>query len=774
MKKYLMSGLTAIVFSGMMISCSHNTDFGGNDVQKNIQANYEKAFTQRFGEPAPEQDWGFGTSSASKAMTRSMAAPACPDITKPYDEDWVAEYLETAKEPTSANTWDNYDNGHFQNASLTLTTEPALPSFNWGSKLQNAAYNGGNACSEEEMNFYNNVWTPLFSAYNSASLEYHPADKKVDSFNAKIDLFKSLYDALVNSGLTVSDWMTSINLGTKGAYSITGGTWVADNDYVTNFKITGTYSGYINVAASEGIMDGGALSGAERTIVVTGTWNITEDQRIGSLGKIIIANGGTVNVANGKTLNMVNQARLVVLPGGRLTGKGKVEVNNGNAEGQENYNGGTIDVATFNNNFGKFYNYGKFLVNEYQGGAQESNFYNHSLVVIDHFAGTGSTANARVFNACQFYVKNNARIRNYEGIQGSALIVGKQLMFSSSEDGTSTPTYVGLAAGALVKAGSLYNNGTSWTGPTEGGYAVLTIGQFDYMNWQQDHPEEGGYFANNIYLQADILDNVPDGNGYHQTDASDTQNHALSIAEYKFKNIVANAVGNGNVRIIEKGSTEIIPADEDFNLGVEGCTPGFNGDIPPVTPPSTDDEWEEIRIIAEDLTINDAAGISDFDFNDIVFDVKRYTKGAKTGTVEVILRAAGGTLPLYLSKIDPEWEVHKLFGVVQSVMVNTNAVGGASKPIVTKTLDAGTYSGTTIQEIANSIKIIVTKNGENVELTAVRGKVASKIAVGTDYDWCNERQDIDQKYSLSDGTSLFGEYVQGRLGLNGKKWYKGE
>ena len=712
MKKYLMSGLTAIVFSGMMISCSHNTDFGGNDVQKNIQANYEKAFTQRFGEPAPEQDWGFGTSSASKAMTRSMAAPACPDITKPYDEDWVAEYLETAKEPTSANTWDNYDNTTY---ATNWTVLNAIP------------YDG----SEEDQ-------LRQWFANNKGGLSWN--------------------DLIAWAKENRPTWIS----------------YNKDETYVTNFKITGTYSGYINVAASEGIMGGGALSGAERTIVVTGTWNITEDQRIGSLGKIIIANGGTVNVANGKTLNMVNQARLVVLPGGRLTGNGKVEINNGNAEGQENYNGGTIDVATFNNNFGKFYNYGKFLVNEYQGGAQESNFYNHSLVVIDHFAGTGSTANARVFNACQFYVKNNARIRNYEGIQGSALIVGKQLMFSSSEDGTSTPTYVGLAAGALVKAGSLFNNGTSWTGPTEGGYAVLTIGQFDYMNWQQDHPEEGGYFANNIYLQADILDNVPDGNGYHQTDASDTQNHALSIAEYKFKNIVANAVGNGNVRIIEKGSTEIIPADEDFNLGVEGCTPGFKGDIPPVTPPSTDDEWEEIRIIAEDLTINDAAGISDFDFNDIVFDVKRYTKGAKTGTVEVILRAAGGTLPLYLSKIDPEWEVHKLFGVVQSVMVNTNAVGGASKPIVTKTLDAGTYSGTTIQEIANSIKIIVTKNGENVELTAVKGKVASKIAVGTDYDWCNERQDIDQKYSLSDGTSLFGEYVQGRLGLNGKKWYKGE
>ena len=35
-----------------------------------------------------------------------------------------------------------------------------------------------------------------------------------------------------------------------------------------------------------------------------------------------------------------------------------------------------------------------------------------------------STANARIFNGCQFYVKNNARIRNYEGMNGSALIVG--------------------------------------------------------------------------------------------------------------------------------------------------------------------------------------------------------------------------------------------------------------------------------------------------------------------------------------------------------------
>ena len=67
------------------------------------------------------------------------------------------------------------------------------------------------------------------------------------------------------------------------------------------------------------------------------------------------------------------------------------------------------------------------------------------------------------------------RIRNYEGIQGSALICDGELMLSGSEDGTTDASYVGLQAGALVKCGTPYNNGTSWGGATHSGYAVLDI-----------------------------------------------------------------------------------------------------------------------------------------------------------------------------------------------------------------------------------------------------------------------------------------------------------
>lgn len=667
MKKYLMPCVVAVAVATTFTSCHKELEqMTPSDFAK---AQYNAAFTNYVGGSIDaNQNWGFGD-DVTRGVTRTMAAPAVPHVTKPYDEEWVANYCQTAKEPNYNNVNDNYDN-------TTYAT-------NWA--VVNAIPWDG---SEEDQ-------LRQWFTQNKGGLSW---------------------DELVA-------WAKE-NRPTWISYNY-------DENYVTNFKITGTWSGGIGVAASEG----SSSPGAERTIVVTGTWNITESQRIGSLGKIVIANGGTVNVAQGVMLSMVNQARLVVLPGGKLTGAGSVEVNNGNAEGLENYNGGTIDVAVFNNNFGKFFNYGQFLVNEYYGGAQESNFYNHALAAIDHFGiYDSSTANARIFNACQFYVKNNARIRNYEGVQGSALIVDGQLMFSGSADGTSDPTYVGLAAGALVKAGSLYNNGTSWTGPAEGGYAVLSIGQFDFMNWEQDAPQNGGYFANNIYVVADTWDNVPGGNGYQQTDPSDAYNHSLSIAEYKFKNIVANCIGNGNVTIVEAGNQEVIPADDDFVKGEAGCTPGFKIK-------ETEQEVFNIRIIGEDLS---ATRGSDFDFNDIVIDVKYDDNNAV-----VLLQAAGGTLPLRFGNGDDKvWEVHDLFDVAQQVMVNTNAgkIPGARHATKAPVRQPLGYGISNAAEAKDKLIIEVFKNNEWCELTAETAEPAAKIAVGTDYVWLDERTSIKDVY----------------------------
>ena len=689
---YNIIGMAALAMGLTFTSCSH--DFDEYTPTDEVNNTYNRIFIETFGQPAANHNWGFdATVSTARAITRSFSNPTVPTMNAPYDGTWVTNYLATAKEPNSTNIADNYDNSSYARKEGTYVE----PYTTWYAEFQ-TLYPEAN---------YGWNWNQAVAAAKAAGWEHFD------------DLF--VYNP--------------------------------DTNYVLNFKITGTWDGGIGVAGSEGLYTDGTQSGAERTIVVTGTWNITEDQRIGSLGRIIIADGGTVNVASGKMLNMVNQAQLVILRGGKLTGEGTVEVNNGNAAGRENYNGGTVDVAVFNNNFGKFFNYGKFLVTEYQGGAKESNFYNHHLANIDHFGiYDSSTANARIFNACQFYVQHDARIRNYEGIMGSALIVGGQLMFSSSEDGTSDPTTVGLAAGALVKCNTLYNNGTCWAGPTANGYAVLSIeDKIDYLNWEQDHPELGGYFANNIYVYSHTWDNVPDGNGYHQTDPSDEYNHSLSIAEYKFKNIVANAVGNGNVTIIDKGTTEIIPADTDFELGAKGCTPGFNGDT---TPPDDDDDWGDwVRIIVEDLSVQTR---TDFDFNDAVFDVRINSSKTKA---QIKLKEAGGTLPLTIGWTGDagtsyeEYEVHNMYNVATNVMVNTNARNGVDgKADVTKTL-TGTFNS------ANDVKVMVQKRGVWMEITAHTGQPASKIQVKTTYTWCQERKNISDIYNGTVYEKSFNDYV---------------
>ena len=147
----------------------------------------------------------------------------------------------------------------------------------------------------------------------------------------------------------------------------------------------------------------------------------------------------------------------------------------------------------------------------------------------------------------------------------------------------------------------------------------------------------------------------------------------------------------------------------------------------------------DIRIIAEDLSASEG---SDFDFNDVVFDVKYgYPAGDKT---TIILQAAGGKLPLCIGVLDDEHEVHKLFGVSLNTMVNTED-WTAHKDPVTFTIDVQ-YGSWNI----NNLPIWVQKGSDWVLLTAPKGKAASKIAVSTDYKWVKELQDISKAYKNFD------------------------
>ena len=163
------------------------------------------------------------------------------------------------------------------------------------------------------------------------------------------------------------------------------------------------------------------------------------------------------------------------------------------------------------------------------------------------------------------------------------------------------------------------------------------------------------------------------------------------------------------------------------------------------------------RVFCEDLSATDG---SDFDFNDVVFDV--YTNGTDA---EIEVLAAGGTLPLTVAGE----EVHALFGVSTSVMVNTKAadyttVGGEDNKTASKRIPV---EGVSSMADLDKIEIWVEKNN-GVEpvwypLEAPQGQPAAKFAVAEQIGWVRERQDIKLVYTE------FQNWVQNN---NNARWYE--
>jgi len=127
---------------------------------------------------------------------------------------------------------------------------------------------------------------------------------------------------------------------------------------------------------------------------------------------------------------------------------------------------------------------------------------------------------------------------------------------------------------------------------------------------------------------------------------------------------------------------------------------------------------ESGRVICEDLG---AADKSDFDFNDVVFDVDLYTDG----TYKITLQAAGGTLPLTVGGV----EVHDKFDVNTNVMVNTG-IGLPRNPV--------SYTVNTPVSNIIDIPIFVKNQTEVWPIEAPIGKAPQKLCVSKNFRWCKE------------------------------------
>lgn len=626
--------------------------------------------------------------AAARGVLKSQTAPSVPHITIP-DNAYAKSFLDGAKEPTAENTTDNYDNGydipatdgHWEVTNVTITTLATLPGF--GFTVDPSWHSFDN--KPDDLAFWNNTIVPLKNAYDNISVEYDSYHYPVEYCNThkqKIDAFYAIVNTL---GETRKSWL---NVWTQPVYpQYTGGgqQWIEgtpashvdDPTFAKKFKITGTYNKLINVLASEGDL--------ARTVYISGKWTLDDlgsgnvEQRVGGGAVIVIDNGGELNIPEGKLMSFVNEARLVVMPGGKITGAGKITVTNGNAEGLEGYNGGSIDIGTFNNNFGKFYNYGTFKCTNLQGGAGLSNFYNHGVAHIvksgkaESWGGNYDTPNTRIFNACQWYCEQDMRAYVIEMTSGSYFKVGGELMMSCGNDGTATESYVALAAGALMDLGSLRNNNTSWVGPTNG-YAVLQTDSITYLNWTGNEPITQGYFINNIAVS---INDKTKGSGMAQGTDTYVAMRDYILNGYGTTGNVFDPIGktpspngNGGAVLVEKGGANLkLDASEGFELGVKGCTPGYNG-----TPQKPKDE----RPATWSYAFEDSPQ-GDYDMNDVVLKVS-YLYNEETKTVDqshlsVTLCCTGAALNLkvYLNNtaLFEGKEVHDVFCQARGSYINT-------------------------------------------------------------------------------------------------------
>ena len=150
------------------------------------------------------------------------------------------------------------------------------------------------------------------------------------------------------------------------------------------------------------------------------------------------------------------------------------------------------------------------------------------------------------------------------------------------------------------------------------------------------------------------------------------------------------------------------------------------------------------RIVAEDL----AASVSDFDYNDVVFDAT-ITKEqipsmnwALKYVAHITVRAAGGTKPLFVGSR----EVHQLFGVDTKTMVNTEN-GTVSRPVAsfTEILGDANWDNVMAFNIKDIPVTVMTENGL-ITLESNVGQASEKLCVSTAYQWCDEREPIQEKY----------------------------
>ena len=598
--------LTIVAGAAMTISSCSSNEIEPMSASDLALAKYEKAFIARFGQPAKDQTWGFGTVDtksfgfSTRAITSSYTFPSDASSDKFLDD--VPEGVEKYVYGKLFSYIDESFSGQSIQIQGTWVGDHTKPG---------TVYIKGNV---DLTNGY------FYVAANTTIFLVKGATLKLKADDAK-------------------NFQNGCNF-----YIAEGAKIVTDGDFIPN---------------SCNFYNHGTIEAA----------NVLPN------GNSLIYNRGTIKTTGKVTLNNADT---------KLVNDGDLSASELYTAGSSKFqNNGTATISgktTVNSNDNIWVNNGKYTTATYTYQAGSSEVVNNcSMTVTGEF---------------YFNLGDNAGQNCFRMDGNASCVVG-----SFKAEG---PFYIYMGANALFKVegtatldAAKANYGIY--GPTSG-YAVFQAK--DIVKGKDNQGYEVTY-GNNLYIVAD-------------THFAQGYSGDYPYIDFKGGCSENNIYTNGQL--------------PSFSIESSKCNPGFTGETPDPDPDPDPDPKPNIRVIAEDLTVDEKG---DFDFNDVVFDViLNYPVGKTT----IILQAAGGTLPLTIGG----QEVHKKFGVDTNVMVNTNNNSVERNPVK--------FELNTQYSNANDIPVCVQKNGSWLTLEAKRGRVPSKIGVKPTYNWCDEREDILDKY----------------------------
>lgn len=612
MRKQLMTGVAAAAICLGLASCSRY-DFTPISEGEQAYVNYENAFIEKFGEPAPDQTWGFGSADANGggvaqgAITRAASRAIQPSYTFPSD---AASEKFLSNVPDEVEYYGNYGSGYANGIS----------------------YVDGNISSIHIWGGWNGSQTTGGTLYITGN---------VDCTSGKYDVATNTEIYLVSGSTLKLTESQAQNLQKGCKYYIASG---------ATLKVNGEIKLNSCEIYNHGTIEATKLSPNEISLLY-------------NVGTLTISDAITLNNADSKIVN-----------DGTITAASLWTA--GSAKFQNNGDATISGATTVNSNDNVWVNNGKYTTGTFTYNAGSSEVVNNCKMKVNG----------------QFYINlgDNAGQNGFRMDAGASCEADTYL--------AKGPHNIYMGAGALFKV-----NGTATMDATKANYGVYGPTSGGYAVFQAQNIVAGtagqGYeitYGNNLYVVA----NTHFAQGYSGTDP---------FIDFKGGCSESNIFIEGNM--------------PNYSITRSECNPGFGGKPEP----------EAIRIIAEDLSASES---SDFDFNDVVFDVQM--NWPSEGKHTITLLAAGGTLPLTIAGE----EVHAKFGVPTNKMVNTESWTEQRDP-VTFVIE-GNYAN------ANEIEVRVQKGSDWPLLTAPKGKAASKIVVSTDYKWVKELKDISNAYKNFD------------------------